>query len=447
LAELGGRPLDSFLVDPAAPAWHDLSVDGGQPGTYEVAARRLEGDAGSEGWVLQLRDVTRERAASVHLQQQERLAAVGQLAAGIAHDFNNIMTAIILFAEKLLMEPGLPPAGPERLNLIVQQGKRAAALIQQILDFSRQSVIEKQPLELVPFMKELDKLLTRILPEHIRLRLSFEPGRYLIHADPARIQQVFMNLAVNARDAMPDGGSLEFALSHYSLGPGLRSPFPGMPEGDWVHIGVTDEGTGIRSEDLPHIFEPFFTTKAPGKGAGLGLAQVYGIVKQHNGYIMATSEAGKGTAFNLYFPGLPVEAPAETSPTPMTLEAGNGETILVVEDDPATRASVSEILRSLNYRVLVASDGQAALRVFHGERQLIDLVLSDVVMPGMGGMQLFRALADQKPEQKILAMTGYPLVEGTKELLGTGTVAWLQKPLGAATLAHTVREVLDGTKP
>src|SRR3990170_4904944 len=205
---------------------------------------------------------------------QERLATVGQLAAGIAHDFNNIRAAIVVYAELLRRDPNLPAASRERLLIIQQQVQRAASLIRQILDFSRRSVMEQSQLDLLPFIKELDKLLARVLPETIRLDLAYQPDAYLVNADPIRLQQVFINLALNARDAMPSGGTLSFDLRRLQLSPGAPPPIPYLPPGDWVVIQVSDTGSGIASEIMPHIFEPFFTPKPVGQGTGLGLAQV-----------------------------------------------------------------------------------------------------------------------------------------------------------------------------
>ena len=392
-----------------------------------------------------IRDLTESKRALRREQLQDRLAAVGQLAAGIAHDFNNILGTIILYCELLLRYQGLPEKEQVRLNTMVQQAKRGANLISQILDFSRRSVVERHSLDLVPFIKEVVELLSRTLPEDIRLSFAQPQERVIIEADPTRMQQLIMNLALNARDAMPLGGELNFSLDRYAFELGSRTPFEGMPDKRWIRLRLQDTGTGISKEALPHVFEPFFTTKPPREGTGLGLAQVYGIVKQHDGYVDVGSEEGKGTTFTLYLPASPkAEAVAATQPS---LEAapGAGETILLVEDDEATRQAVAEILRALQYRVISAIGGRQALEIYDRDPSGIDLVLSDLVMPDMGGRVLFEVLSEKYKEVRMLLMTGYPLGSDTRDLLDRRKVAWLQKPFSSQSVARKVRGLLTQT--
>jgi signal transduction histidine kinase/ActR/RegA family two-component response regulator len=441
LQQIGGHPLERMLVTASQPGWHEVRMEAGLRKVFEVAALRLgEGDE-TAGWIVQVHDVTGERSAQVQQRSQERLAAVGQLAAGLAHDFNNIISVILLYAELLLQSPTRSAQDVERLRTITQQGQRAAQLIQQILDFSRQSVMEQHPFDLVPFMREMEGILMRTLPETIRVRVVTEGESFMLNGDPARIRQVCINLALNAREAMPDGGDLRFTLSQLTLQEGDKPPTPDMAPGAWIRMSAADTGMGIKPEVMPHIFEPFFTTKSPAHASGLGLSQVYGIVQQHHGHIGVTSPLNGGTTFNLYFPvhSVPVvEAPPADEPD---ITRGNGETILVVEDNDATRASVCEILNSLGYRILEASDGKQALEVYAREAERIDLVLSDLVMPVMGGSDLVRTLESTTPQQRFLLMTGYPLGK-TRELLESGKVQWLQKPLSKAKLARAVRKAL-----
>jgi two-component system cell cycle sensor histidine kinase/response regulator CckA len=445
LQQIGGRPLERLLVTTSQPGWHEVRLEAGPRKVFEVAALRLGEGEETVGWIVQIHDVTSERSAQVQQRSQERLAAVGQLAAGLAHDFNNIMSVIILYAEMLLQSPQRSDKDTERLRTITEQGQRAALLIQQILDFSRQSVMDQHPFDLVPFLREMEGLLTRTLPETIRVRVVTEGESFMLYGDPARVRQVCINLALNAREAMPDGGELRFTLSPFTLREGEPAPCVDMGLGAWIRMTVTDSGPGIKPDVMPHIFEPFFTTKSPAQASGLGLAQVYGIVQQHHGHIDVVSPKDGGTTFSLYWPA----HAAAVAPVVPAEEAdagrGSGETILVVEDNEATRASVSEILISLGYRVLQASDGRQALEVHAREAGQIDLVLSDLVMPGMGGSELVRALEAKAPELRILLMTGYPL-GGTRELLESGTVHWLQKPLTMTKLARAVREAL-GDEP
>jgi CheY-like chemotaxis protein len=251
-----------------------------------------------------------------------------------------------------------------------------------------------------------------------------------------------MNLALNARDAMPEGGALKFTLSKQDVRSYSSPPIRKMPPGRWIHITVADTGEGIPQDDLPHIFEPFFTTKGPGEGTGLGLAQVYGIVKQHDGYIEVTSDSGKGTNFEIYLPAMFVHEEPQPLPVTEEIEAGEGEKILVVEDDQATREGVKEVLEILNYQVFVALNGEAALELLEQTDHAFDLIITDIVMPGIGGMSLYKSLRKQYPEVKIMMMTGYPLGRGTRELLDQGKVTWIQKPLDSKSLGRSVREAL-----
>src|SRR3990170_2569434 len=393
-------------------------------------------------WVVMMRDVTQERQNQARIQMQERLATVGQLAAGIAHDFNNIMAAIVVYADLLRRDPNLPAASRERLLIIQQQVQRAASLIRQILDFSRRSVMEQSTLDLLPFIKELDKLLRRVLPETIRLELTYQPGIYLVNADPTRLQQVFMNLAVNARDASPRGGILHFELERLEVRAGDPPPCPEIPPGQWIRITVKDSGEGIPPEVLPHIFEPFFTTKSVGQGTGLGLAQAYGIIKQHDGYIDAHSQVGKGATFHIYLRSQ--EPVLEETPSPETVvEAwGAGEMLLVVEDDISTREAMHALLEAYNYQVFTAADGLEALRIYEQHAESIALVVSDIVMPVMGGVALFRALQERWPHVKILFVTGHPMDEHDQSILEQGNVHWLQKPFSVGVFSQIVHDLL-----
>jgi nitrogen-specific signal transduction histidine kinase/ActR/RegA family two-component response regulator len=393
-----------------------------------------------------LNEVTEQREKRRIAEHQERLAAIGQLAAGIAHDFNNIVAAIILHSELMLAEPGISDKGLMRQRTILQQAHRAASLTQQVLDFSRRAVLELRPIDLAPFVKETLKLLQRTLPESVQVSLSIEPGEYMIRADPTRIQQILMNLALNARDAMPDGGQLRFELSHMRAEPGRSLPFSDMAAGEWLVANVVDTGTGISPDILPHIFEPFFTTKPQGEGTGLGLSQVFGIVKQHGGFVDVGSQLGEGTTFTIYLPALTrqeaIVAEAQVTGAPR----GNGETILVVEDNASTRAAVCEILESLNYHALQAADGEEALAVFEQNADRIDLVVSDLVMPEMGGQALFGALRRRQPALKLILMTGYPLGGSTRELLQEQELSWLLKPMSTLRLAEAVHKTLTGAR-
>jgi signal transduction histidine kinase/CheY-like chemotaxis protein len=442
---LGDKPLGDYLDPTESGVWHDLRVQDSPGKMYELAVQPLLARQNSGGWVLVLRDVTQERENQTRIQIQERLATVGQLAAGIAHDFNNILAAIVVYADLLKRDPSLPSASRERLAIIHQQVQRAASLIRQILDFSRRSMMEHSTLDVLPFLKELDKLLRRLLPETIRVELRYRPGRYQVVADPTRLQQVFMNLAVNARDAMPVGGVLHFEMARLVITPKTH-PCPNLHPGHWIRISVSDTGFGIAPDVLPHIFEPFFTTKPIGQGTGLGLAQAYGIIKQHGGHIEVESRPGEGTTFHVFLPALEASDQYELLPE-QTLELdGEGETILVVEDDAVARQAMSDLLKAYNYRVLVAADGVEALDLFNQRWEDIALVVSDIVMPEMGGVDLYYALRQRWPQVKMLFVTGHPLREQDQAILERGEVNWLQKPYAIQTFHETIRQLINGSE-
>ncbi len=448
LTHLGDRPLAELLTSPPKGLWHEVNAD---PRTFEVIARPIEDGPEPEGWVLVIRDVTQEREIQQRVQQQERLAAVGQLAAGIAHDFNNIMAVIVLYARMSLWVPDLPPRVHERLETIDRQAKRATVLIQQILDFSRRAVLERRPMDLVPFLKEVVKLLERTVPESIKMSLDYGADEYTVNADPTRVQQVIMNLVVNARDAMPEGGELHIGLDRIRIEDRKRAPLPEMEAGEWVRLTVSDTGTGIPPDVRPRIFEPFFTTKERGEGTGLGLAQVHGIVKQHEGEIDVTTTVGEGTTFTIYLPALLVAEPEALPEERLALPQGQGETILVVEDNAAMREAVVDTLKVLNYRALEAANGREALETL--EQQTLEvsedfqslkiaLVLSDVVMPEMGGIALFHALKQRYSTVRMVLLTGHPMEEELENLRAEGLTDWLPKPPSPEQLAQVVAQAL-----
>ncbi len=394
-------------------------------------------------WVLTIREITQERENQVRIQGQDRLATVGQLAAGIAHDFNNIMAAILVYTDLLEHDPNIQSISRERLRVIEQQVQRAASLIRQILDFSRRSIMEQSDLDLLPFVKELDKLLARVLPETIRLELTYTPGNYWVHADPTRLQQVFLNLAVNARDAMPDGGVLHFGLEHWILNPEDTPPLPSMPPGDWARITVTDNGVGIPHEIQPRIFEPFFTTKPMGQGTGLGLAQVYGIIKNHDGYIDVSSQPGKGTTFSIYLPALKVSLPIPQISEDDARIRGSGEPVLLVEDNTATLQALTNMLEAQNYRVITAGNGHEALQQFEQSKEAIAFIVSDIVMPEMSGTSLYEELKKRQSLIKMLFITGHPLDHKSQSILEKGNVHWLQKPFSVREFNLALKSLLE----
>jgi len=441
LKKLGGRPVEEFLAPPPQHAFsHELEVETPHRRLFEVKAHRLRGMGDQRQWLLMIRDATEEREQQAYLQLQERLGAVGQLAAGLAHDFNNKLAVITLYSEALLQQD-LGEKNQERLTAIRRQAEDATDLVQQTLDFSRKALMERRPFNLLPFLKESALIFERTLPETITVRLEHEGLEFMVDADPVRLQQALLNLALNARDAMPQGGDLGIMLRH--LTERETMPLPDMEQGSWIELQFSDTGTGILPDDLDHIFDPFFTTKSPDKGSGLGLAQVYGIIRQHGGYIDVYSEVEKGTTFTIYLPVVEIadETPAGTNGSRAT--RSGRETILLVEDNAPLREAISDSTRELNYRVLTAEDGAEALDLYTQHRQEIALVISDMVMPEMGGKALMRALREQRADVKMILFSGYPLASGDKAYLEASGIRWLQKPFTAGELSTLIEEILE----
>ncbi|MGD2049123.1 MAG: GAF domain-containing protein, partial [Chloroflexota bacterium] len=445
LLQLGNVPLEELLESGIAnPSWHEIAAV--EPsGIFEVSSRPLDASADNPDWLLILRNVTDERKEEGYLRTQERLATVGQLAAGIAHDFNNIMTVISLYTQLVLQTPNISTKDEQRLNTIQLQAERASQLIRQILDFSRQSVVDRRPVDLRPFVKDLARAWRQSLPGYINIEANAPEGEYLVNADTARLRQALTNLAINARDAMPDDGNLRLSLGYMTLRGDQVYPLPDMTAGQWITITVTDTGVGIKEEDLSRVFEPFYTTKPTGEGTGLGLAQVYGIIKLHDGFIDVASKVGQGTIFSIYLPAYlpPIE---DDSPLDIGVAlAGSGETILLVEDDPDSREALGEIMESLNYNIVSAPNGAEALAKYDELHGQVDLVVSDMVMPVMDGAALYAKLKARDAKIKMIVITGYPLDRGGKELLNRGVVAYIQKPLQVEVIAQAIRDALtDG---
>lgn len=375
-------------------------------------------------------------------QQRERLVTVGQLTSGIAHDFNNVLTIILLQAH--IVRRHLPVSYHRHLETIALQGQRAAELVRQLLDFTRHTSTKSQPMSLAAFMKEMKRLLQRTLPETIVVELSMdEEATYMVRADPVSLQQLFLNLAINARDAMPQGGELHFSLNWYAAGETAVSSSP-LAEGKWLQLQIRDTGHGMSPEISQRAFDPFFTTKPAGQGTGLGLTQVQSIVAQHRGLIQVHSTPGQGTEFTIYLPAI-TDAPLDqdTNTEGVDEVPGQGETILVVEDDAMMRTTLIETLVALRYHVIAAANGHEALLAFESYGRSIALVITDLVMPQMGGATLFAALRHRAPDIKVVIITGHPLEMRVKELLEQGVVGWLQKPFAPHQFSQVIATALS----
>jgi PAS domain S-box-containing protein len=394
------------------------------------------------GAVLSARDVTERRTLEEQFHQGQKMEAIGRLAGGIAHDFNNVLTAILGFTELLLdrvQDPGLVAD----LKEIKDAGDRAGRLTRQLLAFSRKQIMAPQVLDLNKVMTELHKMLERVIGEDIELVVAPESSLATIKADPGQVEQLLMNLAVNSRDAMPKGGRLTIRTANVEVDADFARSHPGAVTGEYASIAVQDTGHGIPVELLERVFEPFFTTKPLGKGTGLGLATVYGIAKQSGGFVFIDSTVGVGTTVTSYFPR------AHEAPQPAAdrvrpeAELHGAETVLVAEDQAAVRDLMVRVLEGLGYFVLAARDGSDAIRIEEGHRGPIDLLLSDVIMPGLNGPDLAQRLLSRRPSLRVLYVSGFTSHLATR--LGTvgARAGFLQKPFTPDRLARKVREVLD----
>jgi PAS domain S-box-containing protein len=459
--EVVGKHLGTFHADTlqwfeladylrAAAAFNGLIAEwkrkDGSATVVRVSGRAVSDGGKGRTFELFAEDVTERRALEQQLRQSQKMEAVGRLAGGIAHDFNNLLMVISGYSEFLLDRLGPDPALRSPAQEIASAAGRATSLTRQLLAFSRKQMLAPKILDLNGVVTENLKMLTRVIGEDIDLVMVPAEGLGAVRADAGQIEQVIMNLAVNARDAMPAGGKLTIETSNVSLDEEYARFHAPLRPGNYVMLAISDTGAGMDSETQSHIFEPFFTTKGP-KGTGLGLSTVYGIVKQSGGYIWVYSEAGKGTTFKIYLPRVaePAESPAQVAvPAESAAEPGT-ETILLVEDEANLRYLARQFLEKQGYRVIEAADGAVAMQIVVAHEGTIHLLLTDVIMPGMNGRELAQRISEIRPNVKILYMSGYTEnVIGRNGTLDAG-VRLLQKPFSLHNLKNKVREVLDSS--
>lgn len=454
------HPEDRELVMEAAREAHRTGV-GRQleyrfkhkDGTWRVLESSASPVRNAKGEIDQLiivnRDVTeRKKSEEVlrlkeeQLRQSQKMEAVGRLSGGIAHDFNNLLGVIIGYSEVLEGNLEGNDALQKKVMEIKKAGTRASSLTRQLLAFSRQQVMQPEILDLNLVVNDLAKMLRRLIGEDIEIEILDEPGLGKVKADLSQLEQVIMNLVVNARDAMPEGGKLTISTSNVELGADVVAKLPYVQTGPYVQLCVADTGTGMDAETMLHIFEPFFTTKEKGKGTGLGLATVYGVVKQSEGYIWVDSEPGKGTTFKVYLP-LAVRGVAAPIIEQAPVRAPRGsETVLVAEDEDSLRTLVSDLLEQNGYKVLSASNGTKALEIAEKYDGPVHLLLTDVVMPGMGGPALAKTLARVRPETRMLFMSGYIEFHSAGSSNLPRDIKMLQKPFSNDTLIREVGAAL-----
>jgi PAS domain S-box-containing protein len=454
------RFLQGEETDPAATALLRAALAAGQAYTTELLNYRKDGSKfwnnlaispvlGEDGELLQFvgvqTDVTERRELEAQLRQAQKLEAVGQLAAGIAHDFNNLLSVVLGYS--ICIAEQLPTNDPLREDIeeVRRAGDRATHLVRQLLAFSRGQLLEPQVLDLGELVLEMESLLQRLLGANVALSLFPVNGVGRVEADPTQLEQIVMNLAVNARDAMPDGGKLSIEVTDVELDAAYAALHAGVTPGPYVMLAITDSGTGMTRATRERIFEPFFTTKGVGKGTGLGLATVFGIVKQSRGHIGVSSELGSGSTFKVYLPRVDdATVPTRPSaPSPERLALRGNETILLVEDDEQLRVMACMILRRQGYKVLDAQNGGEAFLICEQHAATIDLLVSDLVMPRMNGRQLAERLATLRPKMKVLFMSGYAENAVVHQGVLDAGVAFLQKPITPSSLLKRVRQLLD----
>lgn len=442
---VAGGPIEGKVVNP-------ILDQAGQEHLIEWYNTKLFDAGGSLVGVLATgQDVTeREKGEEekeqlhVQLHQAQKMESIGRLAGGIAHDFNNLLTPMIGYAEMALMD--LNPADPlyRDFEEIREAAERAKNLTGQLLAFSRRQMLEMKIVNLNKIISSFKKMLQRIIGEDVEIATSLDPDLVNIKGDPPQIQQVLMNLCINARDAMPQGGRLTIETANVVLDTAYAKGRPGVEPGPYAMLAVSDNGIGMERETVDKIFEPFFTTKAPGKGTGLGLATVYGIVKQHGGNIWVYSEPGRGTTFKIYLPKATGSAqPDKVAEKQPKFKAGKG-TVLVVEDETAVRKLACNILRNHGYEVLEANSSPDALRLAETHGGQIDLLLTDVVMPQMNGRELYRHVASLRPDVKVLYMSGYTDDVIAHHGVLDAQIEFLQKPFTVDGLVRKVRKLLTG---
>jgi two-component system cell cycle sensor histidine kinase/response regulator CckA len=421
--------------------WRNKKKDGSVV-TVEATAHDFDFE-GRRARLVLANDVTERLRLEEQLRQSQKMEAIGRLAGGVAHDFNNVLSVILSYGEILLseMKPGEPMR--EEIEEIRKAGKRAAGLTRQLLMFSRQQVLEPKVIDLNEVLASMDKMLQRILGADVEVVSSPAASLGHVKVDRSSIEQVIMNLVVNARDAMPTGGKLTMETKNVVLDEAQARDRVGAPPGPYVMFAVTDTGTGMDKATLARIFEPFFTTKEVGKGTGLGLSTVFGITRQGGGGVWAESEPGKGTTFRVYLPRVPGEAEAANRAPDALPSASRAETILLVEDDDQVRAVARGILRRVGYHILEARNAGEALLSSEKHVGRIHLLLSDVVMPQMSGPELAKRLSSTRPDMKVLCMSGYTDDSIVRHGVIDAQFAYIQKPITPESLSARVREVLD----
>ena len=415
----------------------------GSPRLFSLSgAPNLGPDGAVSGMVGLLKDVTEERSLQAQLQQAQKMEAIGTLAGGVAHDFNNLLQAVLGYSDLILLHKTERDTDQRKILEIRKAAERGAELAQQLLTFSRKVESKLRPTDLNHEVEQVHRLLGRIIPKMIKIELHLAENLKTVSADPAQVEQVLMNLAVNARDAMQEGGKLIIETQNTLLSEHYCKTHLGARPGEYVLLSVSDTGHGMDKETLASIFEPFFTTKETGKGTGLGLSMVYGIVKNHGGYIMCYSEPSEGSTFKIYLPTIEQQVEIQDCKED-EIPIGGNETLLLVDDDEAILGLGSEALSEFGYTVLTASDGENALSLYRESPMKFDLVVLDLIMPGMGGKKCLEELLKINPIAKVVIVSGYSFNGHANEVLKMGASHFISKPYDINQMLKTVRCVLN----
>ena len=416
----------------------------------EASISIVSTEMGERRTIAQLLDITERKKAAeekkkleAQLRQAQKMEAVGTLAGGVAHDFNNVLQAILGYTQMLLLDRTEDDPVHAKLKRIENSAHRASELTQQLLTFSRKVESELRPLDLNSEVRQVQELLEKTIPKMIDIEMYLQEDLWIVNADPMQMEQVMMNLGVNARDAMPEGGKLVFETENVVLDRQYCAAHLGAKPGKFVLLCISDTGIGMDKDALDHIFEPFYTTKEVGKGTGLGLAMVYGIVKNHDGYIMCYSEPNKGTTFKIYLPVVESQSAKEKVIVEERELRGGGERILLVDDEEPLRKMGKEILERFGYRVFTVRDGESAVEAYREREGEIDLVILDLVMPGMGGKRCLEELLCLNDSLKIVIASGYSVNGSTRDVVDAGAKGFIRKPYELRQMLGTVREALD----
>ncbi len=403
----------------------------------------LPGQDGDTGGICGfVRDISITKHLEAQLLQAQKMEAIGTLAGGISHDFNNLLQAILGYAQMLLMDKNVAPANAAKLREIEKAAQRATELTSQLLAFSRKMEIHPRPVDLNQVVLQVEKLLKRTIPKMIDIELRLTDSVLTVNADPGQVEQVLLNIGVNARDAMPDGGRLIIETENVASDNALGRLHPGEVVGEFVRLSMADNGQGMTEEVRQHIFEPFYTTKQPGKGTGLGLAMAYGIIHNHGGHILCESQPGKGTTFDIYLPAIKMATARPVATREDPIQRGNGETILVVDDEEFLRELARDMLSNNGYQVITAGSGESGLSLYREKSNTIALVILDLIMPGMGGKHCMEEILNFNPNAKVVISSGYSMEDPASDEVLQRARGFIQKPYNFRKMLKLLHDVV-----